>query len=125
MRKVFFASVISLLIILSAVFFWLKTIAPEYHFAALMTANILMAALVTISFAVVTKKLDGSPNAFVRGVYSSTFLKLFVCIAAVLVYALANKPDVHKPTLFILFGIYAVYTVIETVLLSKITREQK
>lgn len=125
MRKVFFATVLVSFIALSAIFFWLKGSAPEYHFAALMGGNILMAVLVTLSFVIVTRKLNDSPNAFVRGVYSSTFLKLFVCIVSIVVYALANKPDVHKPSLFILFGIYAVYTVTETWMLSKLAREKK
>ena len=84
--------------------------------------DILMAVLSLISFFLVTRELKNKPQAFVRGVYSGTFLKLLVCMASVLLYVQLNKPDIHKPTLFILFGIYAVYSIVETALLSKLAR---
>jgi Ca2+/Na+ antiporter len=46
-------------------------------------------------------------------------------MASIMIYALLNKKDIHKPTLFILFGIYAVYTAVETWLLSRQAREVK
>lgn len=88
----------------------------------LMGGNIIMFLLSVFSFTIVTKNMQGKPGAFVRSVNASTFLKLFVCIVSILIYALVNKPDIHKPSLFILFGIYIVYTAIETVLLSKTAR---
>ena len=81
-----------------------------------------MAFLSSASFYMVTKQIKSRPEAFVRGVYSGTFLKLLVCMAAILIYVMANRPNIHKPTLFVLFGIYIVYTVIETTTLSKMAR---
>jgi hypothetical protein len=100
----------------------MKSALPQYRFNVMMGANIIMAVLSLTSFFLVTRELKNRPQAFVRGVYSGTFLKLLVCMASVLLYVLFNKPDIHKPTLFILFGIYAVYSIIETTLLSKIAR---
>lgn len=123
MKKAFIVSVISLFIVLTIVFLWLRTLAPAYDFVVLMIGNVVMAALSLTTFFMVTKQMHGKPDAFVRGVYASSFLKLSVCIIAVVVYALVKRPDVHKPSLFALFGIYAVYTAIETWLLSRLARE--
>jgi hypothetical protein len=122
MKKYFILIVVILFLLLTAVFYALKTYAPQYSFDALMGGNILMAILVLVSYFLVQAQIDKRPEAFVRGVYSSTFLKLLVCIGAILVYALVNKPNIHKPSLFILFGIYAVYSIVETWLLSRMAR---
>jgi len=70
----------------------------------------------------VNKQVDSRPQAFVRGVYSASFLKLMVCMVSILVYVLLNRTHIHKPSVFVLFGIYAVYTVVETWVLSKRVR---
>ncbi|MBW7914142.1 MAG: hypothetical protein H3C54_10730 [Taibaiella sp.] len=125
MKKVFLASVVSLFIVLAIVFYWLRSIAPQYDFTVLMFGNVIMAVLSLVSFFLVTKQMHSKPDAFVRGVYASSFLKLFVCMIAIVTYAMVKKPDVHKPSLFMLFGIYAVYSAVETWLLSRLARETK
>jgi len=123
MRKNFALIVLVIFAVLSAIFYGLEKYRPEFGFDVLMGGNVMMAVLSLFSFYLVAKQLGERPQAFVRGVYSATFLKLIVCMAAILTYALMNREHIHKPTLFILFGIYAVYTAIETGLLSKLARE--
>lgn len=124
--KKYFIPVIGLIFVaLSLIFLGMRTYLPQYNFTVLITGNIVMAVLSVITFYMVTMQMKKKPDAFVRGVYASSFLKLFVCIVAILVYAIVNKPNVHKPTLFVLFGIYAVYSVAETMLLSRLAKEVK
>jgi glucose uptake protein GlcU len=125
MNKKFLVSVIAAFILLSAAFYGLKVYAPAYRYTTLMVGNIIMAALCVGSYLLVIRQLNSRPAAFVRGVYSSSFLKLMVCMIGILAYVLINRPNIHKPTVFVLFGIYAVYSAIETVLLSKQAREAK
>lgn len=125
MKKHFIITILAVFVILSLVFYWLKNNAPEYNFIVLMSGNVLMALLSTVTYVIVTRQMKKAPEAFVRGVYASSFLKLFVCIISIMVYAIVNKPDVHKPSLFILFGIYAVYSITETWMLSKMARAEK
>lgn len=125
MRKKFTIAISAILIILSLIFFWLKNNYPDFNFIVLMSGNVIMAVLSFVSFYLVTTQIKKKPDAFVRGVYSSSFLKLFVCIISILTYAILNKDSVHKPSLFILFGIYAAYSIAETWMLSKMAREIK
>lgn len=122
MSKTFIGAIIIAFAVLSGIFFYMKTAMPAFDFNVMMSGNVLMAVLSLASYYMVTKQIKSRPEAFVRGVYSGTFLKLMVCMAAILIYVLANKPNIHKPTLFVLFGIYAVYSVIETTILSKMAR---
>lgn len=125
MKKVFIILTIAAFIILSAIFSALRIYAPEYNYTVLMTGNAILAFLSFISFMLVTKQINDKPDAFVKGVYSSTFLKMMISMFAILIYAFINREHLHKPTIFSLMGIYAVYSSIETWILSKIARETK
>jgi nitrogen fixation/metabolism regulation signal transduction histidine kinase len=108
MKSNFIAITIVIFLVLSAIFYALKINAPEFNYAILMAGNAVMAFLCIVSYVIVTKQISNRPDAFVRGVYASSFLKLFVCMISILVYAMVNKPHVHKPSIFVLLGIYAV-----------------
>lgn len=125
MKKQFVLIITSIFLLLSALFYGLKIYAPDYRFAVLMIGNIIIASLSIGSFLIVTKSINERPAAFVRGVYGATLMKLMVCLSSVLVYALLNKHNIHKPSLFMLFGMYVVYTSAETLLLSKLARQAK
>lgn len=125
MKKLFVISIVTIFVLLSIVFFMMKSYVPVFQFPALETGNMIMAALSLISFFLVEKQLDNRPQAFVRSVYSASFLKLMVCMTSILVYVLLNRAHIHKPSVFILFGIYAVYTITETWLLSKLARDKQ
>jgi hypothetical protein len=125
MKNYFIIVIFVLLGLLSGIFLWMREAMPEYDFEAMMASNVIMAVLALITWLMVRARLSGRPQAFVGGVFSSTFLKLFVCIVGVLGYAMVNKPNVHKPTLFVMFGIYIVYSAAETIMLQKMARQTK
>jgi hypothetical protein len=120
--KSFIIVTVVIFVVLSAVFFALRTSAPQFHFIALESGNLVMAILTLSSYFIVKKQMNGNPQAFVRGVYSASFMKLMVCMVSILVYVMLNRASIHKPSVFVLFGIYAVYTIAETLLLSKMAR---
>lgn len=111
--------------LLELVFYLLHEAYPAYSLLTLSIGNGIMAGLCVVTFYMVKKQTDRRPEAFVRGVYGATLLKLMVCLTAILVFVLLNRSNLHKPTLFILFGIYAVYTGMETWLLSQQVRKIK
>jgi len=115
----------ALFILLSLGFQLLTRFDPSYNFMALMGGNVLMLLLCIIAMLLVRKRIGQRAESFVRGVYSATFLKLMVCLAAILVYVMLNRETLHKPTLFVLFGVYAVYTGVETWMLSQLARRAK
>lgn len=124
MKKYFVLIIVLLFLLLSGVFYWLKSAAPEYSYGALMTGNAVMAVLSILTFYMVKAQIGKRPAAFVRTTQAASFLKLLVCAGAVLIYAFLNKANIHKPSLFALFGIYAIYSVIETWMLSGLAREK-
>lgn len=125
MIKKITAGVLSIFVVLSIIFYVLNSIAPDYHFFTLEAGNVVMAALSFITWLIVKKQIAERPQAFIRGVYSATFLKLMICMVSILAYVLVNKATLHKPSIFILFGIYIVYSIMETWLLSQLARGKK
>ncbi len=123
MKKKFLIAIVTVFVLLGAGFYAMKIYAPRFDFVGLEIGNLVMALLSLLAYLLVKKQMDGKPQAFVRGVYSSSLLKLMVCMASILAYVLLNRAHIHKPTVFMLFGIYATYTIIETWLLSKLVRE--
>jgi hypothetical protein len=94
------------------------------QFSLLMGANVLMFLLSLLSWLIVKKQIHERPQAFVRGVYSATFLKLIICMGSFLVYSFLNREHIYKPSVFILFGIYSIYTIVETIMLTNIARRK-
>jgi hypothetical protein len=93
-----------------------------FDVTALFVADGIMLALSMGAWVLMRQKVAERPQAFVRGVMGATLLRLFVCFAAILAYALIKRPDVHKPTIYLMFGIYAIFTVVETLVFSRQAR---
>lgn len=125
MKSKFIGFIILLFALVTGALYLLKMSFPSVNFIALMGGNGLMALLALASYFIINQQLKGRPEAFVRGVYGATFLKLFVCMIAILTYVMVDRPNIHKPTIFILFGIYAIYTAAETWLLFRLAKEVK
>jgi Ca2+/Na+ antiporter len=91
----------------------------------LIIGNVLLFLITMISFTISLKGLN-SPNthAFIRSVYGSILLKLFICIIAAFVYIALFKKNLNKPALFSLMGLYLVYTFIEVSVLTKLLRQR-
>lgn len=105
-----------------ALCFLVPQLLPRLDRTALIVGDIVMALLTLFAFFMVSKSVSERPQAFVRGVYSATLLKLMVCMVGIVAYAVINKATLYKPTIFALFGIYIIYTIVETAVLSRSAR---
>lgn len=92
---------------------------PRYDYIALMVSNVIMLVLSLIGWALQRGAVTERPQAFVRGVYSATLLRLFVCLIGILSYALINRTTIFKPTLLVMGGIYLIYMVVESIAVSQ------
>ena len=87
--------------------------------------NILLFLITLLSFNMGLKGLrDPNPHAFVRSVYSSILLKLFLCIIAAFIYISLYGNNLNKPALFTCMGLYLVYTFMEVSTLMKLLKDQ-
>ena len=123
-----FLPVILVFIVLNSFILIFKTFLENKGFDRdfLIIANLLLFVLSVTGFYLQRKGIQSNnTNAFIRGVYSSMLLKLFVCMIAVLVYVFIKTSGVNKPALFASIGIYILYTAFEVAALMRFAREKK
>ena len=123
MRNTYLSVTIIIFAALTIIFSLLMKVAPDYNFMVLEIGNLIMGALSVITYFMVMRRMY-RVQSFVRGVSGSSFLRLMVCMVAILIYIVLNRTHIHKPTVFVLFGIYAIYTTAETLLLTKIAKQK-
>jgi Ca2+/H+ antiporter len=103
-----------------------KLRAWDFDQSVLIIGNLLLFILTLASFFLLRRGLQAeSTHAFVRSVYGSFLLKLFVVAVVVFVYLQMNKEKVNKPALFTCMFLYLIYTFFEIGILMKLSRRKK
>lgn len=91
----------------------------------LLTANVILFLVSFFGFIIQTKALNSiNINAFIRGVYSSLLMKIFIVIIVLGLYLFITRGKVNKPSLFTSMGLYIFYTFLEVMQLMKISRKK-
>jgi hypothetical protein len=91
----------------------------------ILVGNLVLYIATMLSFHFNQKGLfNKNIQAFLRMVYSGMFLKMGICIVAVVVYAFTIKPISMLAVLFF-FGLYFVYTFMEVRILMSLNKGNK
>ncbi len=120
--------IIVLFIILNAFFLAEKFFLERYGFdqSVLILGNLVVFAATFFSFFLAKRGLRSeNPHAFVRSVYLSIMIKLFICLIAAVIYIFIFRKNLNKPALFGCMGLYLVYTFMEVSVLTKLLKEKK
>lgn len=123
-----FMPVILLMILLNGFFSIGKNWFQHWNIDSnvLIVGNTLLFLITFFSFLLAQRGLNNpNPHAFVRSVYMSVMLKLFICIITAFVYISIYKSNLNKPALFICMGLYLVYTFLEVASLMKMLKQKK
>lgn len=110
------SSLIVVFIVLNLLFLTDRTFLERKGFdqSVLIVGNLVIFVATLLSFFFAKHGLKAEkPQTFVRSVYLSIMVKLFVCIIAALVYIFIFRANLNKPALFTCMGLYLVYTLIE------------
>lgn len=114
--------------VLEAVFLLSSAVLLQWgiDYRVLMTGNALLFVVTTVSFILYIKGLRSrNPYAFVRVMYGSMLVKFFVCLVAVLIYAMIAKAAVNRNGVFGCFILYVIYTYLEVRTLLRMNRKLK
>ena len=120
--------VILLFIVLTAFFIVGKDMLTRWDVdqGVLLGGNAILFIITLISYALAQRGLNSTnSHAFVRSVYGSVMIKLFLCLIAAFIYISTNKGNLNKPALFTCMGLYLVYTFMEVSALMKLLRGKK
>lgn len=114
--------VVAVFAVLLALIFALVNRTPDsYDLNMLIAGNAVLAILSIMAYVMVNNALKSpNPNAFIRAKMGGTMLRIFISIAGIVSYAyLKGKTPATKPTIFLLLGMYVIYTILEAAVLSK------
>ncbi len=76
--------------------------------------NLVLYIVTVVSLNLLTKGMDAvGTQAFLRNAYSGILFKLMACAVAAFIYILIAGGNVNKPAIFIMMGLYFVYTFVE------------
>ena len=126
MRKNFLP-VLVVFIVINAFTFALMSFLKSSGFdiSLLLVGNLLLFLLTAGGLFFQMRGLRSSnPSAFMRSIYASLILKIFVVLIAVFLYAFINREHINKQSLFTCMGLYFVYTAVEVKQLMKIARNK-
>ena len=91
----------------------------------LIVGNLILFAVSIVSlYFLVTGFLHRNVQVFFRSVYGSLMIKMFVCAAAVVIYALVNRDTFNKPALYICMALYFVYSFIEVRMIFRLLKQK-
>lgn len=97
-----------------------------YDINALLVGNGVLAILSAITYFMVTGALKkDNPNAFIRAKMGSTMLRFFLCVILFVGYAYMHGKEGIKPTVLMFLGMYVIYSILESVVLSRKGRSGK
>jgi hypothetical protein len=123
----FYFRVIGLFIILNGALLLLKAwlLDNGAHHNVLLFGNLALAAISAFTYNMSSKGVQSESNSvFMLRVYGSMISRMMLCLAGITIYAVVNRANTSRITIFILMFFYAVYSVCENVSLQKITRKK-
>jgi hypothetical protein len=127
-RSKLFFPVTILFVVLNGLFITSRNFFERKGFDVdvLIIGNLLLFLITLFSFYMGKKGLKNpNPHAFVRSVYTSIMIKLFLCIIAALIYIAIYQKQLNKPALFTCMGLYLVYTFMEVSIMMKMLKHKE
>ncbi|TCZ74545.1 hypothetical protein [Flaviaesturariibacter aridisoli] len=119
--------IILLFVVLNAFFIAGRSLLERKGFSqdVLLLGNVFLFFLTIGSFLMAQKGLaNKNPHAFVRSIYGSIMMKLFLSLIVAFIYIATQRKGLNKPAFFTLMGLYLVYTAIEVTTLTRMLRDR-
>jgi hypothetical protein len=123
-----FVPIVILFIVLNALFITAKGWLAKYGMSqeVLIIGNLILFSVTIASLYFHVKGfLHKNIQVFFRSVYGALMIKMFVCAAAVIIYAIAAKPNINKPALYICMALYFVYSFMEVRMVFRLLKQKK
>ncbi len=124
-QKKIVVPLVVIFIIFSGILPVLKTILSKWgiEYEILLFSNALFFLISLIAFFMQKKALKNpNPNVFVRSVMAGMMIKMFVCIAAVIIYRLFAGNNVSKVSVFAAMFLYLLYLGVEVAVITKLNK---
>jgi len=97
----------------------------KMDYRVLLIGNSLLFGVTYVSFLLHIKGLrNPNPHVFVRTMYGSLLVKMLICLAAVMIYAMASGGMINRNGIIACFVLYLIYTVLEVRVLQQLYKKR-
>ena len=121
-----FLPIVLTFVIISILILVIRPMLPGWQLGArvLLGGNVLLFLVTAASFYMYIKGLrNDNIQAFLRVMYGSLLVKLFVCLVAVFIYAAISHEGVSRSAIIGCFILYALYTFLEVRILLRLSKK--
>ena len=128
MGKKPFSLIIIIFFLINILLFFFKNQLQDWavDYNVVIAGNLVLFLATLFSFFLFSKGLQSKNTAaFLRMTYGGMMLKMGICIAAVVIYALVSRGKMSRVAIFACFGFYLVYTFAEVSMLIRLSKQQK
>ena len=88
--------------------------------------NLFIYAVTIVSLHLLSRGLNAeNTHSFLRNAYSGILLKLMACAVAAFIYILSAGKNINKPAIFLMMGLYLVYSFVEMSIIMKQSKRSK
>ena len=123
MKHKFYILLVIITAVLIGIEYFMSSKDGLFTRSVVQIGTLILAIIAFLSFYFTEKSITHeNPNKFVRGVMLATIIKLFLCIIGVGILLVTLRKDLHKPDLFLLMFVYMIYSTVEAVIMSSLSR---
>ena len=123
-----FLPVLILFVVLNGLFIAGKNMFVRWNAdtQVLIGANLLLFLITLLSFLMALRGMrNPNPHAFVRSVYGSVMIKLFICIIAAFIYIAMARKSVNTGAVLGFMLLYFAYSFTEAAIVMKLSKQNK
>ena len=123
-----FLPLLLVFVIFSAGLFATRSLLTKYNISTdvLQIGNLILFAATAISFYFYHKSIDNNRNnTFITYIYIGMMIKMLLCLFTAFIYIRMAGKEVNKPAVIGCLLIYLIYTLVEVVTLTKLSKQNK
>lgn len=110
---------------LAIVAFW--NVLSKYgvdNYVLLGANGLVMVLSILVFFLQKSALRKSNPNVFIRSIMSGMLIKMFSCVAAVLIYTVSSGSNFNKKAVFFSMLLYLVYLAVEVYTTTKLNKKE-
>jgi len=105
-----------------------RSLLAKWNISAdvLLIGHIILFTATAVSFYFYYKSFqDSRPQTFVRFIYAGMFIKMALCLFSSFLYIMISGSEVNKGGIIGCLVFYMLYTILEVVILMKVSKQKK
>jgi len=123
-----FRPLLIVFLLINAGIFGARSLLAKWNISpdVLLVGHLILFVATAVSFYFYYKSFqDSRPQTFVRFIYTGMFIKMALCLFSSFLYIMISDKEVNKGGIIGCMVLYMLYTILEVVILMKVSKQKK